>query len=206
MNHANREATSTCNGCAQRLCDACVFTLGGLAFCEGCAPEGSVSASHEQDYEALPVLNVTSMETERADFDSRFLAGVIDTAILGVGIGAIWGLVGSMLNSYRFPLGPRQGVLFYVFWLGCLALVVAYHTVFLSLRGQTIGKQQTGVMILTPDGKILSLGHAFKRSLASVLSGAVLGLGYLWLMWDRNQETWHDKIAGTAAYRYFDVN
>ena len=43
VNHANRAAISTCNGCAHRLCDLCAFTVDGLDFCKTCVPEGAVA-------------------------------------------------------------------------------------------------------------------------------------------------------------------
>jgi uncharacterized RDD family membrane protein YckC len=37
--------------------------------------------------------------------------------------------------------------------------------------------------------------------LAAVLSVMVLFLGFLWMIWDSNKQTWHDKIAGTVVVR-----
>jgi hypothetical protein len=28
-----------------------------------------------------------------------------------------------------------------------------------------------------------------------------VGLGYFWMLWDEQQQTWHDKIAGTTVER-----
>lgn len=32
---------------------------------------------------------------------------------------------------------------------------------------------------------------------ASILSGNLIHLGYLWAIWDREKRTWHDHLAGT---------
>ena len=42
---------------------------------------------------------------------------------------------------------------------------------------------------------------ALVRGLASTLSVIVLFLGFLWMIWDREKQTWHDKIAGTVVIR-----
>jgi uncharacterized RDD family membrane protein YckC len=34
-----------------------------------------------------------------------------------------------------------------------------------------------------------------------LISAIVLCLGYLWMLWDGEQQTWHDKIAGTHVER-----
>ena len=31
------------------------------------------------------------------------------------------------------------------------------------------------------------------------VSGIVLYLGYLWVLWDKDQQGWHDKIANTLV-------
>jgi len=42
---------------------------------------------------------------------------------------------------------------------------------------------------------------AVVRALASLLSLAVIGLGFFWIAWDREKQAWHDKIAGTLVVR-----
>ena len=40
---------------------------------------------------------------------------------------------------------------------------------------------------------------ALVRSLSSFFSAFVLFLGFLWVAWDREKQSWHDKIAGTVV-------
>jgi len=42
-----------------------------------------------------------------------------------------------------------------------------------------------------------SVSRAFVRWLVSIVSGAVIAIGYLWMLWDRDRQTWHDKAAGS---------
>ena len=40
-----------------------------------------------------------------------------------------------------------------------------------------------------------------RRERLRALSLLPLGLGYLWMLWDPQQQTWHDKICGTMVVR-----
>ena len=36
---------------------------------------------------------------------------------------------------------------------------------------------------------------------AGFISGQICYLGYLWMLWDGKNQTWHDKVAGTFVVR-----
>jgi len=42
---------------------------------------------------------------------------------------------------------------------------------------------------------------ALVRALAAFFSAIVLFLGFLWIFWDEEKQSWHDKIAGTVVVR-----
>jgi uncharacterized RDD family membrane protein YckC len=42
-------------------------------------------------------------------------------------------------------------------------------------------------------------GTAIVRALASLLSLLPLGLGFLWILFDPQRQTWHDKISGSVV-------
>jgi uncharacterized RDD family membrane protein YckC len=45
-------------------------------------------------------------------------------------------------------------------------------------------------------------GKAIGRQLfAMIISSYVFYLGYLWMLWDSQNQTWHDKVAGTFVVR-----
>jgi uncharacterized RDD family membrane protein YckC len=39
------------------------------------------------------------------------------------------------------------------------------------------------------------------RSLSSLFSGIPLGLGFLWVGWNAERQSWHDLVAGTVIIR-----
>jgi len=48
-------------------------------------------------------------------------------------------------------------------------------------------------------GKPISLLQSIVRLLGYLLSALPLGLGFLWALWDKRSQTWHDKLAGTVV-------
>ena len=50
-------------------------------------------------------------------------------------------------------------------------------------------------------GLSISTGQAVGRYFATILSMVIFGLGYLWIVFDRRNQSWHDKLAGTVVIR-----
>jgi len=46
-------------------------------------------------------------------------------------------------------------------------------------------------------GGRIDYGRALIRHLMSLVSGYACLIGYLWMLWDPEKQTWHDKVAGT---------
>ena len=56
-------------------------------------------------------------------------------------------------------------------------------------------------MVDLRDGTGQPVGYvrAFVRWLGSILSALALFLGYFWMLWDPEKQTWHDKMAGSVV-------
>ena len=69
----------------------------------------------------------------------------------------------------------------------------------LARSGQTWGRRIVGIKVVrSDDGSAPGLAKAIGRSLfAGFISANVFYLGYLWMIWDKENQTWHDKVAGT---------
>ena len=69
-------------------------------------------------------------------------------------------------------------------------------------RNQTWGMKATGITVVDSErGERISAARAFGWQLAHVFSGFFCYLGYLWMLWDKRNQTWHDKIAGTVVVK-----
>jgi uncharacterized RDD family membrane protein YckC len=86
------------------------------------------------------------------------------------------------------------------------AIQVAYTTAMLSTGGRTVGNMAVGTRVVdAKTGAIPGAGKALGRSLAPVLLLVLLIipaiLDILWPLWDRENQTLHDKMAGTYVIR-----
>jgi uncharacterized RDD family membrane protein YckC len=82
-----------------------------------------------------------------------------------------------------------------------ILLLVLYHIAFWATKGTTVGGMICNLRVVKLDGQPLRPAEALVRGVAGVLSAAVAGLGFLWMLKDPHRETWHDKIAGTQVVK-----
>jgi uncharacterized RDD family membrane protein YckC len=114
----------------------------------------------------------------RVGFWGRFFATVLDLLVVGFAMRVL-----------------KTHALFVPAWL-------AYHIGMWAWKGATVGGLALGIRIVRHDGSPIDFAVALVRSLASFLSGAALFLGFFWAGWDREKQSWHDKIAGTIVVKY----
>ena len=50
-------------------------------------------------------------------------------------------------------------------------------------------------------GAFIGKGRAAKRIVMSWVSAVALFVGYLWMIWDPQKQTWHDKVARSVVVR-----
>ena len=120
----------------------------------------------------------------RAGFWKRFGASFIDGLILVVPYLVI-----------AFAVHPILGYAVY------LLAGIAYFTYFEGgPKGQTLGKQALGIRVIDlATGGPIGFGRGFIRYIGRIVSAIVIYLGYLWMLWDPEKQTWHDKMAGCVV-------
>ena len=122
----------------------------------------------------------------RAGFWQRFGALVIDFLVL---------LVPSILITVALDNSGLANALTTV-------LGLIYYTVLEGgPTGQTVGKRALGIRVFDFRGGPGPIGYprALLRQVVKYISGAVILIGYLWMLWDREKQTWHDKAAGSVV-------
>lgn len=82
---------------------------------------------------------------------------------------------------------------------GLLLILAAYGAVMWKLKGTTIGGIVCGLRVVRLDGRAIDWPTAIVRALGSFLSAALAGLGFIWVVFDPERQSWHDKIAGTVV-------
>ncbi len=65
--------------------------------------------------------------------------------------------------------------------------------------GQTLGMRTWRLRVLQEDGAPLTWWHALLRFMLAIPSLLLGGLGFLWLLVDKDRLTWHDRGSGTKV-------
>jgi uncharacterized RDD family membrane protein YckC len=132
------------------------------------------------------------MPLQSAPPKRRALAGAFDGIVVGAAV-AIFGYVALRIIGTALPWRTQLGIV-----AGLLvALWPAYQYAFLVFCGKTPGLRVAGLRLQRFDGGPASRNLRRWRVVASLLSGASLGLGYLWCFLDEDQLSWHDRITRT---------
>ena len=82
-----------------------------------------------------------------------------------------------------------------------LLISTAYQVYFFTSTGQTLGAKVMGIKVVDLDGNPLSVNLAVIRVIGSYVSGALLGIGYLLMLWDSRKQTLHDRMAGSFVVK-----
>jgi uncharacterized RDD family membrane protein YckC len=119
----------------------------------------------------------------RATFVVRMAAALLDALVLAT----VLVVLSLLLKSVGYVVA--------------LLIAVAYFTALEGgPTGQTIGKRLMGIRVVDFDtGGPIGYPRGLIRYLGRALSSFVLYIGYLWMLWDREAQTWHDKIASTVV-------
>lgn len=88
-------------------------------------------------------------------------------------------------------------------WAGpaVLPILALYGALLWKYRGTTIGGIVCGLQVVRLDDRPLDWPTVAVRALACFLSLVVVGLGFVWVAFDDEKQSWHDKIAGTTVVR-----
>lgn len=113
-------------------------------------------------------------------YDGLVLAAVMMVA------GAVW------IALSRAAVPPGDG-LFRAYLLGVSA---ALFTLFWT-RGETLGMRAWKLRLIGPDGRPPGWRRALLRFGCALLSWGALGLGFLWVLVDREGLAWHDRLSRT---------
>ena len=184
-------------------------------------------------YSGYPSGPTTADGAPLASIPARFAAWLVDSVItwtiglvlggplLWLGLGNYPEVVAEALRTGSTDAAAMaERIRFDLAWIGAFAMVqliigVGYHTLFLSRRGATPGKQAAGISVrLLERPGVLSGADALRRSvLRPVLwlftYTPVIGLLAMPLsvfdaasvLWDPRRQTLHDKIGRTVVVR-----
>lgn len=145
----------------------------------------------------------------QATFTQRLIAYITDLIvlfILGSLAGSLFlfipGFWGTVTGTATQPL---TGIMLVLYWLGILFLSIGlpfcYFGYLWSQKGQSIGMGMMKIYVVRKaDGKNPSfLMAGLRGTIGYYLSSLVFYLGFLWMLFDPQKETWHDKLFSTQV-------
>ncbi len=119
----------------------------------------------------------------RAGFWQRFGAALLDSLLLSI--------INVILILALKTTGNAVAIL----------ISLAYYTYLEGgATGQTFGKRALGIRVISFDtGGVIGYARGFIRWIGRILSAIPLFLGYFWMLWDSEKQTWHDKLASAVV-------
>jgi uncharacterized RDD family membrane protein YckC len=139
----------------------------------------------------------------RAGFGSRLGAALVDWVITTAVVQGIALATGNNLFEYTRTDASVEFHFRATGWLAIvlMALPLVYYA-FLEggASGQTLGKKLLSIKVADFDsGGPIGFGRGALRYIGRIASAFACFLGYLWMLWDSEKQTWHDKIAQTVV-------
>ena len=127
----------------------------------------------------------------------RLGAYVLDLLVPGVALFLILFVAGAGFATQTgggAALGSVVGVaMFAGYWLWAFVLFT---------RGTTPGKRLLGMRVVQENGTPAGFFTMLIREWpGKFISAAVLSMGFLWILLDRDNQGWHDKLASTYVVR-----
>lgn len=144
---------------------------------------------------------VAASQVIYASFWRRFGAALIDGVIvyfIGFVIGFVIGFIAGFTGN-----SAKTGIFNTLNILISLLIGEFYYIYLIGKFGQTLGKKWLRVKVIKiGTDEVPGYFKAFLRDgVGKILSAIILLLGYFWMLWDSQKQTWHDKIAGTIVVK-----
>jgi uncharacterized RDD family membrane protein YckC len=185
----------------QAVCAECggIFNIqdtisyGTMRVCANCKP------AFMQKLAEGARLNTGAMTYAR--FWTRFAAVFVDGIILWVVNFVLqMGAVALVRVSSSANQGPMAAaVVSMLLMVVSLAIALSYEVVMIGKYGATLGKMACKIKVVTADGGRVSYLRALGRYFAKMLSGLILGIGYLMAAFDEEKRALHDRICDTRV-------
>lgn len=141
---------------------------------------------------------------DKVGFFPRLISYIIDWIIVAVVALIIFGIFGLFSFATadtvlgKIPLTSSHvigGALAVLWWM-------LYYVYFWASSGQTIGKMILGIEVVSAtDGGRIGVANAIVRLFGYLVNFMILGVGFLWIIWDKNKQGWHDKFARTYVVK-----
>ncbi len=157
-------------------------------------PPRAEGTEPEADSETLPPVQDSFFPI--ASMDDRRRALLIDLACLAFAYGGFLALFGSL--GGHFTLSKLSAtVCFFTFAF----VYLQYFGLFTVFGGSTPGMMVSGIHVASFTGDTPTPRQYLLRATGYLLSAGTCFLGFLWVLWDEDGLTWHDRVSNTYLAR-----
>ena len=115
-----------------------------------------------------------------------------------------------MMLSYPYVWltgGDKPGLLVKTLYqLYLLAICCFFYAGFWTHGGQTLGMRAWRLKVVRNGGGTVGWALAMKRFGTAWISLLCLGLGFLWILFERDKLAWHDRLSGTRLVMLLRIN
>ena len=105
-------------------------------------------------------------------------------------------------TALLLPLNSGEAFTTQQFFFPLYLLLVSFlfYAWFWTHGGQTLGLRAWKMKVLSLDKNPITWKQALLRFSVAILSWGFFGLGFLWILIDKNQRSWHDHLSKTALF------
>jgi len=177
-------ATGHCVECGKEFAQDEMVNFAGMWVCAGCKPQYV-----QKIKEGVKV----GGEVVYGGFWARFGAKFLDNIITQIVVRVLALGIPLMVHNHRIAPFVAMAIGFVV--------GLGYSVGFVGKFGATPGKMALKLKIVRSNGEPITYLRAVGRLFAEMLSGMLLGIGYLMAAWDPEKRTLHDRICDTRVVK-----
>jgi uncharacterized RDD family membrane protein YckC len=148
---------------------------------------------------AQPVWTPQGPSGPRASFGRRLVGFIVDTLLLVISFFVLVGVAAEISEAL--------GIL--AVFAGIIGIFAYYIVLEGGPTGQTLGKRALGIRVIDQNtGGPIGYGRGTIRLIGRYLSQIPCYLGYFWMLWDREKQTWYDKMSTSVVVpvQYYPVS
>jgi uncharacterized RDD family membrane protein YckC len=153
-----------------------------------------------QSQPPMPYNNYQGLGVRPADIGSRFVAILIDSIIVSIVTGILFAPFNELAFWHYF--GGHSGMMTNIGSILQSVILGIYAVVMTVYFGGTFGKRIMNLRVVKTDGSRPDLNTYVMRYIVGYpVSSLIIGLGFIWAIFDPQKQGWHDKIAGTYVVK-----
>ncbi|MEW6267057.1 MAG: RDD family protein [Thermodesulfobacteriota bacterium] len=183
---AGAAGVQSCAECGRAFPEEEMIRYGEVFVCPDCKP-----VFVQKLKEGLHLAGVM----EYAGFWIRAGAKIIDWMILGA-----FQLILTLATALGLTIASELALMIVMNVLQ-IAFAATYNTIMIGRYGATVGKLACQIKVVSEEGRPVSYPRALGRHFAEMLSGLILGIGYLMVAFDDENRALHDRICGTRVIK-----